>query len=199
MNQLRNDVLKTLWSSPEEFSLTDHQKKFVEDLDINQDFRITGEIGAGKTFAIRNHLSTESVDFIYITASQLLKSTFTPQLDNKIGDTDVVVIDNFDVIPMERTYLEPIHEHIEQHLSSYDRSIWLVLPERYKNRWFETLIRGMRVAEIHLKDMDTFTMDHLLSNLEDASPEKKNIPNITTDPSDKFGYHTVVNSFINAN
>jgi len=74
-----------------------------------------------------------------------------------------------------------------------------VLPEGYKNRWFETLIRGMRVANIHLKDMDTFTIDHLLSNLEDASPEKKNVPKIKTDPGDKFGYHTVVNSFINDN
>ena len=199
MNKLGNRLLEALWSSPEEYSLTSHQKLLIEELDQDHDLRIYGGIGAGKTFAIRHFLREEGSEFLYLPASQLLDSTSSSELEDKVDGTEVVVVDNFDVIPKERTYLEQIHEYIEYPLSSYERSVWLVFPEDYTNEWFETVIRGMHIVNTQLNKMDTFTVDHLLSNLKDASPMDTVSPKINTDPAETFGYHTVVNSFIKAN
>lgn len=182
-----------LWSHPERYSLTEHQQSIASRLSTEEDIRIVGDIGAGKTFAVRHFLRSNNVEFVYFTASELYRegSNLGDEVDE---DTDVVVIDNFDVIPEQRSYLEVIHETIELELAAFDRSVWLVLPPWYQNDWFETVIEGMNRIHLVRSQINRLTIDHVVKNLNKLYDG----PEISLDPgtmTTNYGYHTIVQCF----
>ena len=182
-----------LWSQPENYSLTEHQQSITSRLSPEDDTRITGDIGAGKTFAIRHFLRMNEIEFVYFTASELYQKK--SDLSEEVGeDFDVVVIDNFDVIPEQRSYLETIHETIELELAAFDRSVWLVLPPWHQNDWFETVIGSMDRIHIDRSQINRLTIDHVVKNLN----KLYNGVEVKLDPSTvttNYGYHTIVQRF----
>lgn len=180
-----------LWSRPERYSLTEHQQSLASRLSPEEDTRIVGDIGAGKTFAVRHFLRSNDVEFAYFTASELYREG---RGLSDGGDIDVVVVDNFDVIPQQRSYLEAIHETIELELAAFDRSVWLVLPPWYQNDWFETVIAGMDQIHLARSQINRLTIDHVVKNLNklyDAAEIRLDPGTVTPD----YGYHTIVQSF----
>lgn len=182
-----------LWNCPERYSLTEHQQSLTSRLSPEEDTRIVGDIGAGKTFAVRHFLRTHDIKFRYFTASELYRegSDLSGEVDESIN---VVVVDNFDVIPQQRSYLEAIHEMIELELSAFDRSVWLVLPPWYQNDWFETVIAGMGRIHLARSQINRLTIDHVVKNLNKLYNEaeiKLDPSTVTTD----YGYHTIIRSF----
>lgn len=182
-----------LWSYPERYSLTEHQQGIASRLSPEEDTRIVGDIGAGKTFAVRHFLRAKDIEFGYFTASELYgeSSDLSDEVDENI---DVVVVDNFDVIPEQRSYLEAIHETIEVELAAFDRSIWLILPSWYQNDWFETVIESIGRIQLDRSKINRLTIDHIVKNLNKLHDG----PEISLDPnavSTDYGYHTIVQSF----
>lgn len=182
-----------LWSRPEHYSLTEHQQSLASRLSPDEDTRIVGDIGAGKTFAVRHFLRSNDIEFVYFTAAELYRegSDFSDEVN---GDIDVVVVDNFDVIPQQRSYLEAIHETVELELAAFDRSVWLVLPPWYQNDWFETVIAGMDRIHLARSQINRLTIDHVVKNLN----ELYDTEGIRLDPGTvipDYGYHTIIQSF----
>lgn len=182
-----------LWSSPERYSLTEHQQSITSSLSTEDDIKIVGEIGAGKTFAVRHFLQDNDIEFVYCTATELYRKGTS--VGDEVGEnTEVVVIDNFDVIPEQRSYLEIIHESIELELAAFDRSVWLVLPPWYQNDWFETVIEGMNQIYLARSQINRLTIDHVVKNLNkihNKSDISLDAGAVTTD----YGYHTIVQLF----
>lgn len=182
-----------LWSRPERCSLTEHQQSITSSLSPEEDTRVVGDIGAGKTFAVRHFLRSNDIEFAYFTASELYRKG-SGLGDEVEGDFDVVVVDNFDVIPEQRSYLETIHETIELELAAFDRSVWLVLPPWHQNDWFETVIGGMDRIHLDRSQINRLTIDHVVKNLN----KLYNGAEIKLDPgtvTTNYGYHTIVQSF----
>lgn len=182
-----------LWSHPENYSLTEHQQSITSRLSPEEDIRFIGDIGAGKTFAVRHFLRSNNIEFVYFTASELYRKG--SDLDDEVKeDFDVVVVDNFDVIPEQRSYLEPIHETIEVELAAFDRSVWLILPPWHQNDWFETVIRGMDRIYLERSQINRLTIDHVVKNLNklyNGGEVKLDPGSVTTN----YGYHTIIQSF----
>lgn len=182
-----------LWSRPERCSLTEHQQSITSRLSLEEDTRIVGDIGAGKTFAVRHFLRSNDVEFVYFTASELYRKG--RDIEDEIKrDFDIVVVDNFDVIPEQRPYLEKIHETIELELAAFDRSVWLVLPPWHQNEWFETVIGGMNRIHLDRSQINRLTIDHVVKNLN----KLYNGSEVRLDPgtvTNNYGYHTIIKSF----
>lgn len=182
-----------LWNDPESYSLTEHQERLTSRLSPGKDICIIGDIGAGKTFSVRHYLRDNNIGFAYFTASELYRQS-NDVADRVNESIDVVVIDNFDVIPERRSYLESIHETIELDLAAVDRSVWLILPTWYQNDWFETVIEGMERIKITNSQINRLTVDHVVKNLNkihDSSGVKLDPGSIATG----YGYHTIVSEF----
>lgn len=181
------------WSHPERYSLTEHQESIASHLSPEKDIRIVGDIGAGKTFTVKNFLIDNDIEFEYFTSSELYRKS--SDLSDVVDEnTNVVVVDNFDVIPEQRSYLEAIHETIELELAAFDRSIWLILPSWYQNDWFETVIENMERIQIARSQINRLTIDHVAKNLNKLYDG----PEINLDPTavtTEYGYHTIVQSF----
>lgn len=182
-----------LWGSPEEYTLTSHQKGLVEQLSSSTDHEIVGEIGAGKTFAVRRYLRSNDIPHEYLTATEVLEAARGDRLLSSLDGVDVVVIDNFDVIPLDREYLEPIHEQIEMELSGLNRSVWIILPSQYNNDWFDTVTQMMTAVEISRTEINRLTTDEVVHNLQKISDGS--LHDEMADPARKYGYHTIINSF----
>ncbi|WP_436903558.1 hypothetical protein [Halovenus halobia] len=182
-----------LWSRPEQYSLTEHQQGLISSLSPEEDTRIVGDIGAGKTFAVRHFLREKDINFRYFTASELYRKNHN--IGDEVDDTiDVVVVDNFDVIPEQRSYLEAIHETVELELAAFDRSIWLILPSWYQNDWFDTVIENMLCIELDRSQINRLTIDHVVKNLNKLHDGREVSLDLSA-PSVAYGYHTIVQTF----
>ena len=182
-----------LWNHPERYSLTEHQQGIISRLSPEEDTRIVGDIGTGKTFAVRHFLRDNDIEFEYFTASELYRQG-SGLVDGVDGKTNIVVIDNFDVIPERRSYLEGIHKTIELELAAFDRAVWLILPTWYQNDWFETVIEGMEQIQISRSQINRLTIDHVVKNLNKLC----GTDDVSLDPSSvtgEYGYHTIVKAF----
>lgn len=188
-----------LWEDPEDFSVTDHQQSLTSQLSPERDIRIYGEIGSGKTFAVRHFLKSNDIPFSYFTASELFRIAQSDEgIDtSEVEESSVVIIDNFDVIPKSRNILDRIHEQVELELDTFDRSIWWIFPQNYQHDWFESVLAKTIKAEISLNGMTQLTIDHLESNLRTLSGAKQ-VDLDNSNVVDRYGYHTVFTEFISA-
>lgn len=186
-----------LWEDPEDFSVTDHQQTLTSQLSPDQDIRIYGDIGSGKTFAVRHYLKSNDIRFNYYTAGELLRVAQTDDEINtvELDDISVVVIDNFDVIPRSRDTLDRIHEQVELKLDAFDRSIWWIFPRNYHHDWFETVLGGTTKAELSLSGINQLTIDHLEANLQ-LLPNANQVDINSISVKKRHGYHTVFTEFI---
>lgn len=183
-------VYKKLWENSSAFSLTDHEAALAEQLQPGADHIIRGEIGAGKTFTIRHYLMSNNIPHEYLTATEIYETHKSDRMINTPDDVQVVVIDNFDVIPAERDFLGPIYEQIETNLDSFDRSIWIVLPDGYDNDWFKTVTSMMTEAVISKKKINMLHRDQLLHSLEQATDSS--VSGDKPDPDSRYGYHSIL-------
>lgn len=183
-------VHQKLWENPTDFVRTDHQAALVEQLQPETDHIIRGEIGAGKTFTIRHYLKSNEIPHEYLTATEIYEAHRSGATVNTPDDAQVVVIDNFDVIPAERDFLGPIYKKIETKLDGFDRSIWMVLPEEYANDWFETVTSMMTEAVISKTEINMLHRDQMLNSLERAIG--KRISGDKPHPDSRYGYHSIL-------
>lgn len=189
-----------LWEDPEEFSITDHQQSLTSQLSPNRDIRIYGDIGSGKTFAVRHFLKSNDISFRYYTASELLQvaQSDEDEIDlSQLDDISIIVIDNFDVIPKSRDVLDQIYEQVELKLDAFDRSIWWIFPQNYQHDWFESVLAKTTKTQISLNGMTQLTIDHLKSNLR-SLPGAKQVDVDSSNVEDRYGYHTIFTEFIAA-
>jgi hypothetical protein len=191
----RRQLQADLWNHPEETPLTDHQRDLRDRLDVEEYLEIRGPVGCGKTFTVRHYLRRENIPFAYYTVTKLLTKGEEIVSEANYENVDVVIIDNFDVAPDSRPQLEEINELIEMELRHPTRTIWLIIPNSWDNKWFETLLGEYRTENLSNKKINRVHVSQVLENFRGLVPEEDQIPEVI-DPSERelneTGYHTVI-------
>lgn len=189
----RRKMQSKLWTAPDQLTLTDHQTELAGRLDPDEDIQIRGPIGSGKTFTVRHQLRDRGISFEYYTVGELLAKSDMIKSNRGYADADTVVVDNFDVAPQERQLLDEIYEIIEKEFESFDRSVWLILPEGWKHQWFETLLWGYRTEVIQNTNITNIHISRIVENLRDITSESlSNDPTPTREALNTTGYHAAI-------
>jgi hypothetical protein len=186
------ELRQALWNPSDGLSLTEHEKELAGNLDATADLEIRGKIGSGKTFTIRKYLQNNEIGFEYYTVRQLLEAEGTMKITEEVK---TVVIDNFDAIPEQRDPLEQIYKRIENDLLGIKRGVWLVLPENFQNRWFESCLGGFEPRHIQRREINQIHVDHVKQNLRSIAGTDRNSVSVDNDSLSKCGYHTIVTTF----
>lgn len=190
-----SEVVRSLWKMVGDVQPTDHQKGLQAELDRDANIRVQGELGSGKTFAVRNYLTANNIQYQYFTAREVAEMDEDDLSQDTFESVETIVVDNFDVIPETREALDSVYRNIELSMESMHRGVWLVFPGEYRNDWFETVLGNYRDITIKKSNIDHFTVDRVRSNLDGITGNMNQIDR--TDPDvNHHGYHGMIRNYL---
>lgn len=190
-------IVRSLWDRVSEVQPTEHQQSIHRNLQPDENLRIRGELGVGKTFTVRNYLATRDIKYEYYTAREVAEMTDDEGSNQDLSSIQTIVVDNFDVIPARRPALDKVYRDVELHLESRDRGVWLIFPENHKNEWFESVIGTYTNIEMTKAGIDQFAVDRVRNNIDQVTGYDGDITVSQADIGEA-GYHDMITSYANS-
>lgn len=190
-------IVRSLWDRVAEVQPTEHQQSIHRNLQPDENLRIRGELGVGKTFTVRNYLATRDIEYEYYTAREVAEMTDDEGSNQDLSSIRTIVVDNFDVIPARRSALDKVYRDVELHMESRDRGVWLIFPENHKNEWFESVIGTYTNIEMTKAGIDQFAVDRVRNNIDQVTGYDGDITVSQADIGEA-GYHDMITSYANS-